>query len=168
MNFWCSHGQCVSPAPGTEPVLEASEPPCRRPGREICLRLFPGQCGVALMLSPPHGSGAGINPRRSQKRVSDPIAVFSRTLSSPSLGDFGSSAKVAALVGVSSTGQPGRMQISAERLGPLCKMAAFSSGPSGSTLGERYHIYQRPQPRKAWMGWVQGSPTSEALRGVRT
>lgn len=107
--------------------------------------MFPGECGIVSVVSPPHGSETGINPRKSQKGS---WVFFPRTLSSPHLEDFISATKVQFL----SMRQSGTMQISTERLGLLCENVAFPSGPPDSVLGE---FNQRPHPQE--VGWLSTS-----------
>lgn len=115
---------------------------------------------------PPHGGGAGINPRRSQKGSQ---TFPPRTRSSPSLGDFFLPLKVQFFsIRRKHWATRGRANLNGE-VGTTLQDCCLTLRTSWLSLWRRIVSYLiRGSTSRSLNRLVRGSPTSEALRGIET
>lgn len=158
VNCWCPHDQRVSPAPGAGPVLEASKPPRRRPGRKVCVCSL--QNGFVLLRHL-----CAINPRRSQKGSQTP-QPFPKELSSLSLGDFVSSDKGALSVhDATALGGQGGGKTQWRGWDHFARLSPIPQDLLAQFLENCVVLNEKPHLQEAWVGWIRGFPTSESWGG---
>lgn len=125
MNFGCSHGQRVSPAPGAEPVLKLLGPSAEdRPAEKwVCVCSLENVALIVRVLLPGTWKWGWDQPKEKPKRVPDSTA-FHQDSFFPRTWDFGFSAKGVVPVyeaAASATRQEANLS---RGVGPLCKTAA--------------------------------------------